>query len=406
LSFLDEAIENFQKSVSLDRRSQKALNGLALCYQEAGRSNDAEQVMRELVQINPNNAAALNNLGVLLNKKDDYRAAIGFFDRALGVNSTMASAFVNRGKARRHLGDLDGAIIDGRKGVDQLPENVDALYQLATSFRAARLIDASTDAFKKALSLAPSRADIHGDFARMIWEHGGGASAFDVLETAIGLTDDVGLMLQRSEFALYTGDLDLAARYASKVQTFGGDYSQAKALMLVARIACERQDEETALLSARKAVSLNPDDFASLHMCCEIEMAFGLFADVAERLTGDAPASHLQRHIALRCTALRGIGDQSYRKWFDYSRFVSETTIETPAGYPTLDAFNRDLGIAIATLHQGSAHPIDQPLFGGAQSFGTLWQQPEQIFQDFAEVMRGLCRLMLRHYPMMILIHS
>jgi len=159
--------------------------------------------------------------------------------------------------------------------------------------------------------------------------------------------------------------------------------------MLVARIACERQDEETALLSARKAVSLNPDDFASLHMCCEIEMAFGLFADAAERLTGDAPVSHLQRHIALRCTALRGIGDQSYRKWFDYSRFVSETTIETPAGYPTLDAFNRDLGIAIATLHQGSAHPIDQTLFGGTQSFGTLWQQPEQIFQDFAEVMRG-----------------
>jgi tetratricopeptide (TPR) repeat protein len=62
------------------------------------------------VEKSPNKARAVNNLGVALSVRSDYRAAAALFERAARLDPDYSKAWFNLGTARHRLGDYEGAI--------------------------------------------------------------------------------------------------------------------------------------------------------------------------------------------------------------------------------------------------------------------------------------------------------
>lgn len=117
-----EAIQQYQKAVSVYPQEASVHNNMGLCYSRQGRLDEAVSAMTRAVQLAPKNplyrnniatilvdqgkareafghlrqvhgeAAAYYNLGYLLNKKGDKQAAIQHFSQALRVDPSMTAA--------------------------------------------------------------------------------------------------------------------------------------------------------------------------------------------------------------------------------------------------------------------------------------------------------------------------
>jgi len=88
------------------------------------------------------------------------------YTAAIRLNPQSASAYNNRGTARRSLGDLDGAIADFSRALELNPRHANA-YNNRGLVRQARgdLIGAATD-FEAALRLTPPNGPMRPAYER------------------------------------------------------------------------------------------------------------------------------------------------------------------------------------------------------------------------------------------------
>ncbi|MBS0015357.1 MAG: tetratricopeptide repeat protein, partial [Arthrospira sp. SH-MAG29] len=78
--------------------------------QAAGKYREAEQIWRQFLEIEPNNAAAYYNLGNALYDQGKLPEAIEAYRRAIALDSNYAAAYNNLGIALADQGKLPEAI--------------------------------------------------------------------------------------------------------------------------------------------------------------------------------------------------------------------------------------------------------------------------------------------------------
>jgi tetratricopeptide (TPR) repeat protein len=101
----------------------------ALAHHQAGRLGPAEEIYRDLLSRNPDDADALHLLGALLGQRGDVDEAVGLLRRAIAVK----------------------------------PDYIRAIRNLAALLAGAKRYEESVAAFKSALALAPEDASLHND---------------------------------------------------------------------------------------------------------------------------------------------------------------------------------------------------------------------------------------------------
>ena len=85
-------------------------------YQEALQQLDrweleqAETTLRQLLELEPEHAAALNKLGVVYARREQYSEAEYYFGEAVQVDRNFASAYSNLGNIYQERGWTDRAI--------------------------------------------------------------------------------------------------------------------------------------------------------------------------------------------------------------------------------------------------------------------------------------------------------
>ena len=375
----EEAIDAYQKAV---RRAPDFLNGwfnLGIALRDGGRLEDAEAAFRQGLAINSNHAGILNNLGALLTSADKWEEAISLFDRALAVKPELVSALVNRGAALRAAGNVDAARVDLQKAIALAPRLAEAHYQFANILRQAGDRRGAETAYCDALACDPDRKDIHEDYAKMLWEFGESGRFLAALDRTIATRPSHDLQVLRATLCSRAGDFDGAARAARSAQSLSPESGEALRLEAVALRAMG--DLDAAIARAEKALDVEPGNLIVRHELAELWLVAGRYRDVVELLSGDCPDASAQKHIALRALALRACGDSEYEQYYDYDRFTAQIAIKTPPGYPSIEAFNSALHEALKPLHPTQSQPIDQTLYGGTQSLGSLWRQPHPVIR-------------------------
>lgn len=102
----------------------------ACAAEDRGDSDTAEHLFRQAIDLEPNMAAALTNLGNLIYRQGELEEARKLYDRALEHDPSQPEARYNLANLLEDLGETDLAIVELRKVCAAAPEFADAHYNL------------------------------------------------------------------------------------------------------------------------------------------------------------------------------------------------------------------------------------------------------------------------------------
>jgi tetratricopeptide (TPR) repeat protein len=148
---LNAAVERNPKSVAV-------VNSLAMLMQSSGRTAEAATLNRRVLELDPNDPIALNNLAWILCEDDHrYQEALELADRGLKVAPDYADLLDTRGVALYRLGQFDKAVEDFSRCVDLYPANARATtssyFHLARAHAKLGHTDQAQQYLKKAMDL-------------------------------------------------------------------------------------------------------------------------------------------------------------------------------------------------------------------------------------------------------------
>jgi len=102
----------------------------ACAAEDRGEADTAEHLFRQAIDLEPNMAAALTNLGNLVYRQGELEEARKLYDRALEHDPSQPEARYNLANLLEDLGETELAIAELRKVCAAAPEFADAHYNL------------------------------------------------------------------------------------------------------------------------------------------------------------------------------------------------------------------------------------------------------------------------------------
>ena len=140
-----------------DAASQQAIES-AIRLQRAGQLADAELAYRHLLARDPDNAAALHLLGILVGRSGRPQEAVELLRRCIQICPEDATAHASLGTALHSLGDDENAMAHFQRSVELQPESAEAQYNLGKALRDRKENPAAAEAFRRAVQLQPALA--------------------------------------------------------------------------------------------------------------------------------------------------------------------------------------------------------------------------------------------------------
>lgn len=113
------AIQYYNNAIRINPLMIEAHYGLAYYLQENGKPDEAIKIYNDLLSIEPNNAAALHNIGyIFLFYKNDPAASIHWFDKSALANPKAVNTIYHRGYAHELLKNYNKAREDYQKAIE------------------------------------------------------------------------------------------------------------------------------------------------------------------------------------------------------------------------------------------------------------------------------------------------
>jgi Flp pilus assembly protein TadD len=121
----------------------EALNALGIAYGHAKRTEDARRTFTHALEIDPTNALAWQNIGILDLQNGDVAAAERSLNAALEIDSMLPGAHTSLGVILARRGEKEGAVFHWMIATKVDPTDFDALYNITvTSMELGRREDA------------------------------------------------------------------------------------------------------------------------------------------------------------------------------------------------------------------------------------------------------------------------
>ena len=136
---------------------------IGLTFQDKGEYKEAIKHYSQTIRINPQDATAYNNRGIAKRNLDQYYDAITDYDEAIHINPQYADAYYNRGIAKNALGWYDQAIADYDQAIHINPQFADAYNGRGIAKRTlVQLHDAIID-YDQAIRINPQFAEAYNN---------------------------------------------------------------------------------------------------------------------------------------------------------------------------------------------------------------------------------------------------
>lgn len=107
---LDEAERNVRKALQFDTKNISYLITLSSIQDRGKKYKESEETLRYVLQLDPDNATALNNLGYFLTERNErLNEALGFIQRAVNIEPSNSSFLDSLGWIYYKMGNLEMA---------------------------------------------------------------------------------------------------------------------------------------------------------------------------------------------------------------------------------------------------------------------------------------------------------
>jgi tetratricopeptide (TPR) repeat protein len=253
-------------------------------------------------------------------------------------------------------------------------------------------LDLAEATFREGLKSWPDHQGLHRELANLVWARTGDTVAATAeLDRALARRPlDASLLVLKARLLYFAGATEAALATLAPA-TARADAPPA--LLNAASRLTASSNPEAAVALAHRALMAEPNDPFGLAVMAEAQLAAGDYraaSEAVDRLLEIAPRdAHGQ---SLRRIVWRMIGDPRYGEAFDYGAMVSTQAIETPVGWPSLEAYLTDLATALRGLHASEAHPVGQSLRGGTQTDKSLAESDDPAIRAFFQVIEAPIR--------------
>jgi predicted Zn-dependent protease len=381
----------FRDAIAADPGLVMAAVGLAEVLRKADRGNEAIEVLARFVT---EDCADLN----LLTYHAFALQSVGRFDEALAdlhraVATSPASAVAEHNLAGA-LGDCERCEESEAAARRALAKGLDApetWLVLARALRGQDREEEARQAYGEAILRRAAYPDAHSDLAQMTWTRTGDATAaLAVIDRAIaGPEPDPALLIHRAKLLEYVGDPAGAGEALARALTVSDDAM----LHVAAAQLAVRSDPQRGLAHAQRAFALRPNNYSVMAALCQARLAVGrpdeaapLAEALCERQSWD------QYAVALLATTWRLQGDPRYGELCDYDRLIGSFRLDTPYGWPSLEAYLGDLHRALEPLHPFRGHPVGQSVRQGSQTGRDLTAEDAPAIKAFFQAIDGPIR--------------
>ena len=126
----EEAIIYFQKVVDLNPEDDRAYNNIGLAFNNMGKYEEAIRNYQKAIDLNPKNDGVFNNLGNALDEMGKYEEAIENYQKAVDLNPKNDTVFYNLGLAFLKVSEIDSAIEAFSAGLKLNPDNIHTAFSL------------------------------------------------------------------------------------------------------------------------------------------------------------------------------------------------------------------------------------------------------------------------------------
>jgi protein O-GlcNAc transferase len=158
---LQEAENIFKEILEVQSNNITAINLLGTINYQLKNYDSAIQYMKKLINLTPNNAQAYYVLGHSMQEKDQLDEAITYYQKALQVNPNFPDVYYNLGSIFQDNKRYDEAIICYQKALQMDPTDVDAYYNLGLVLQEKEQLDEAVTCYQKALEINPDLADAY-----------------------------------------------------------------------------------------------------------------------------------------------------------------------------------------------------------------------------------------------------
>lgn len=187
---------------------------LALQYQQIGQLFQAETIYRQVLQVAPENSAALHLLGVIMAETKHYEEAVQLLQKAIQINEEEPIFYNSLGNVLQSQDRLSEALNCYQRALALEPNLIEAHNNLGGLFSIQNKFSEAITCYQQALTLEPNSAEIHNNLGIALKDKGLVADAIAhyrqglEIKLSAQIHSDLLLTLQYSE------DYDPAALFA------------------------------------------------------------------------------------------------------------------------------------------------------------------------------------------------
>ncbi|MBF0370230.1 MAG: tetratricopeptide repeat protein [Magnetococcales bacterium] len=135
---------------------------------QAGRINDAEKIYQQIMAAQPNQADALQLLGVIASQRGEWDLAVDYLGRACAITPHHPAALFNYGLALKEKGDIDQALTQFRKLIRLKPDFAEAHHQQGLLLQQSGHLERGEAALRQAIRLKPNFPQAHHDLGNIL----------------------------------------------------------------------------------------------------------------------------------------------------------------------------------------------------------------------------------------------
>ncbi len=151
----NEAIKSFQKVVDLNPKNDKAFNNMGIAFYYMGKYEEAIKNYQKVIDLNHEDDIAYNNLGVAFDEVGKYEEAIENYQKTIDLNPKKDKASYNLGVAFDEVSKSEEAIENYQKTIDPNPKKDKAFYNLGLAFDNMGNYKEAIENYQKAIDLNP-----------------------------------------------------------------------------------------------------------------------------------------------------------------------------------------------------------------------------------------------------------
>lgn len=231
---------------------------LGLKFHQVGNIQQAQQIYRQILEVDPLCAEALHLLGLLLHQTGQTEQALEHINQALAVDGSNAVFHSSLALIYRDLGCLPKAAASYQQALAIQPEDAEGYYNLGVTLTHLNKFEEAADAFQNSLNITSTFADAHYNLGVVLEKLGNEGKALAAFERTLTLRPDyiaaynnLGNLLYRQK------QLDEALTCYQQALQLQSDYAYAHYNKGSVLIEQERLDE--AAHNIQQALNLRPE---------------------------------------------------------------------------------------------------------------------------------------------------